>query len=236
MNKLIALVLLTTSALVNAEEYDLNMFTLSLDTKNVYRGETISDDVSFSFNFVIEDLFLDGLYVDFSSITTELTPISDSVNYKGDVGVGYNFDLPNFTGVIADVSLNYVINPVLRNEDYSELRGNISTDWSFLYFLDFYGHANYALNGLNDTYASAGIIMKDFLLDDLNIKVGTNFYKFDDGQDFTIESWNRNNYEVSANYRFWRNVRITGLYSVGRYGSTRNRISNEWNIGLKAVF
>ena len=211
-----------------------NTLTVGVDSDNVFRGESITEDsVSANLGLRLSDLFLTGFYLRGDLSTTQLTPLSDNVRFRSDVGVGYAV---NLAGVTVDGSFNRVLNPVLRDEDYSEARLGLLTDWNVLGFLDFYGNAAYALNGPNDWYVGAGVALNEFLTPRLNLRAGANWHYFDGQGSFNVDNFSRNNWEVAGDFLVWRNVSLTGLYSFGRVGSAGTAIDNEWRVGLRATF
>jgi hypothetical protein len=212
-----------------------NSITIGVDSDNIYRGESLTDDtVSANLGLRFGDLFLSGLYLRGDLTTLELTPLDDTIRFRSDLGVGYVFDLNN---VSIDASFNRVFNPLLRESDYNEARVSLETDWDVAGFIDFYGDVAYIVNDSNDWYVGTGLALNEFMTDRLNLRVGANWYYFDNqGDRFSLDNFSRNNWEVSGDYRVWRNVSLTGLYSFGRVGSTGALIDDEWRVGLQATF
>ena len=235
--KLMKTLLFTTLITFASVSFASNSLTVGVGSDNIVRGESITEDsMSVNLGLRFDDLLFSGAYLRGDTSTIQLTPVTDNVRFRSDVGVGYVFDMTRLGGLSADFSVNRVLNSVLHEEDYSEVRFFVTTDWNLFNFLDFYANANYTLNGLNDTYTGVGVVARDFFVEGLNLRTSVNFYRFDEADDFGVDSWNRNNWEFGADYNVWRNVSVTALYSSGRVGLARTTINNEWVVGLRATF
>ena len=233
MKKVLALltVLLSSNALSSG-------FELSMADKHLYRGEALSNEnASVQFELNINDIFFDGIYTRAEFTTIELDLNDVEVTYRGDVGVGRRTKVTNFTGVYVDTSINYVANPVLREEDYSEARIELVTDWDLFGGLDFFVHGNYILNNSNDTYAGVGILIDD-LYPVLDLRLSYNAFRFEDATGFELNrgNWKTNNVELNLDYNFWDNVSVFSTVSIGNTGMNRLEIDNEYNVGLKIRF
>lgn len=208
-----------------------NSLTVGVSSDNVYRGQSLTEDsVSGNVGLRFDDLFAAGLYLRGDASTIQLTPVSDNVRFRSDVGVGLRFDVGQLT---LDGSLNRVLNPVLRESDYNEARFAVRTNMDALGFLDFYGNVNYALNGSNDWYTGVGVLSE---ISRLTLRAGANWYVFEDESGFSLNNFTRNNWEAGAEFDLWRNFVLTGLFSDGNVGFGGVELGREWAVGVRATF
>lgn len=208
-----------------------NSLTVGVSSDNIYRGQSLTEDsVSANIGLRFDDLFAAGLYLRGDAATTQLTPVSDNVRFRSDVGVGLRADVGDLT---IDGSLNRVLNPVLRESDYNEARLAVRTNMAALGFLDFYGNVNYTLNDRNDWYTGAGVLAE---FGRLNLRAGGNWYVFEEESGFSTSNFTRNNWEAGADFRVWRNFSVTGLFSDGSVGFDGADLGSEWQVGLRATF
>lgn len=208
-----------------------NSLSLGVSSDNLYRGQSLTDDsMSASIGLRIDDIFATGVYLRGDAATIQLTPVSDNVRFRSDVGVGLLFNLGDLT---VDGSLNRVLNPVLHSSDYSEARLGVRSNVAALGFLDFYGNTNYTLNERNDWYSGLGVLAE---FGRLNLRAGANWYYFEEESGVSFNNFSRNNWETSAEFNVWRNFLVTGLFSNGRTGLGGVDIGREWQVGLRAVF
>lgn len=208
-----------------------NSLTVGVASDNIHRGQSLTEDsVSASVGLRFDDLFAAGLYLRGDASTTQLTPLSDNVRFRSDVGVGLRFDVGQLT---LDGSVNRVLNPVLHESDFNEARFAIRTNMNALGFLDFYGNVNYTLNERNDWYTGAGVLAD---LGRLNLRVGGNWYVFEEESGFSTSNFTRNNWEAAADFNVWRNFSLTGLFSDGSVGFGGVDLGREWSVGVRATF
>lgn len=208
-----------------------NSLTVGVSSDNIYRGQSITEDsVSAQVGLRFDDLFAAGLYLRGDASTTQLTPVSDNVRFRSDVGVGLRFDVGQLT---LDGSLNRVLNPALRDSDYNEARFAVRTNMAALGLFDFYGNVNYTLNERNDWYTGAGVLVD---LGRLNLRAGGNWYVFEEASGFSTSSFTRNNWEAGAEFDLWRNFVLTGLFSDGSVGFGGVELGREWLVGVRATF
>ena len=208
-----------------------NSLTVGVASDNIHRGQSLTEDsLSASVGLRLDDLFAAGLYLRGDASTTQLTPVSDNVRFRSDVGVGLRFDVGQLT---LDGSVNRVLNPVLHDGDFNEARFSVRTNMSALGFLDLYGNVNYTLNERDDWYTGAGVLAD---LGRLNLRVGGNWYVFEEETGFSAGNFTRNNWEAGADFNVWRNFVVTGLFSDGNVGFGGADLGREWSVGVRATF
>ena len=211
-----------------------NSLTVGVASDNIHRGQSLTgDSLSASVGLRFDDLFAAGLYLRGDASTTQLTPVTDNVRFRSDVGVGLRFDIGQLT---LDGSVNRVLNPVLHESDFNEARFAVRTNMSALGFFDFYGTVNYTLNERNDWYTGVGVLAE---LGRLNLRVGGNWYVFENSDwstDISKNEFTRNNWEAGADFNLWRNFVLTGLFSDGNVGFGGVDLGREWSVGVRATF
>lgn len=208
-----------------------NTLTVGINTDNIYRGQSMTED-SFSGNVGLrfDDLFAAGLYMRGDASTTEFTPVTDTIRFRSDVGIGVLFDLGDLS---FDGSVNRVLNPMLHSSDYNEARLEVRTNMDALGFFDFYANTNYTMGERNDWYSGAGILVD---LGRLNLRAGGNWYYFDKETGFSFDDFTRNNWEAGAELDLWRNFVLTSLFSDGNVGVDGVDLGREWQVGVRATF
>lgn len=208
-----------------------NTLTVGVESDNIFRGESLTGDgVSGLVGLRFDDLFRTGLYLRADGTTTQLTPVTDNVRFRSDVGVGLLLNVGDLT---IDGSLNRVLNPVLHESDYNEARLFVRTNSDALGIFNVYGHVNYTLNERNDFYTGAGVIAD---LGRLSLRAGGNWYVFEEETGFSTGNFSRNNWDAGAEFNLWRNFTLTGLFSDGGVGLSGDRIGREWSVGVRATF
>ena len=224
---------------------------IELRTDNLYRGELLpTNDVAVSAMFRLDDLFVDGLYVQTDIDTIEgldptEVPMSavDCLTNKIDrvctmtlsprvyAAVGYETRL---WGLMVDTSLARMFNPVLHDSDYFEVGLKVRTDLDLLDGLDVYGHVSHTFDGVEQWYVGGGLILEDVLVDDLELRAGVNFYHYE--RALTLSDWTRNNFEFSAQYEVLNDIELFSEWSIGHRGALGGELDNEYLFGVRFRF
>jgi hypothetical protein len=205
----------TASAAENAQ------VTTTIQSKLMHEGVVVSEDVSVGLGMRFSDVLLDGVFVrtDFNSVT--LSPLSDSLSVRSDLGVGY-------AGSNWEASLNRVMNPVVYAGDYTDARFRATHG-------GFFTELKQGLTtGVNkDTYLSAGIEQ-----DVAGITVGglVSAVRYDTAGVTVRDEVEFNNAEVFARYNVWRDLDVNVNYSYGGRDRAGRDIGNQVWGGLTYRF
>lgn len=201
--------------------------TVSVTSDNVYRGQVISDDVSVGLGLRFDDVIFPGVYVrgDFNSV--ELTPLSDTIRFRSDAGVGIAGTYGAFG---LDASVNRVFNPIVYSADYTEARLRATAG---IFFAEL---GQGITSGVNkDTYVATGVEIA--ATDRLSIGGLVSAYRYDDGtRAITRDNSRFNNAEVYASYNVARNLDIFANYTYGLRDAFGTDIDNRVYGGIRYRF
>lgn len=214
-NTLLAMMLMVTSGVAVAADNTVN---LSAQTKLVERGVLATDNATVGLDLRFNDVVLDGAFVraDFDTIS-DTTPITGSVTFRSDLGVGYGNTL---FGNKWELSVNRVLNPVIYAADYTEARLDVARGPLFV------SVQQGLTDGVNeDTYAAVGV-KRSLGPVTLGGLVSATRYNELTGSSLRDEV-KFTNAELFAKYNVWRNVDLNVNYSYGGDRITGEKLDNQ---------
>ena len=211
---LLALALLAASGTALAGDNTVN---LTAQTKLVERGVLVTDHASVGLDLRFNDVVLDGAFVraDFDTVS-DTTPVSGSVTFRSDLGVGYGNTL---LGNEWEVSVNRVLNPVIYAGDYTEARLNVKRGPLFV------AVQQGLTDGINeDTYAAVGVKQA---VGPVTLGGLVSATRYNDLTGSLKDEVKFTNAELFAQYNVWRNVDLNVNYSYGGDRITGQKIDNQ---------
>lgn len=227
-NVMFSLFLVAASFVANATTVTQH---IEVGSDNLYRGQSLSNDNGYvEVDFLLNDVFVDGLFVHANASTVELSPLSDTVRSRNEYGIGYTHSLgESFTGNLA----------VYRVEDYfsyTETRAGVQ--WSGLKTdeldLVVYSNVGYTVGGgvYNNTYVEVGTVWNDaFTVTGLSLDTKVTGYQYDYNDESRF-----NNAELTATYNLWKNVDGFATVSYGGNDVLDNDISTQTVVGARWSF
>lgn len=236
--------LLATSALAA----DLNLTgDVGIDSRNVYRGQKLSDTPSLNGRLRVENLLIDGFFVEGAFSTVNTIPVKNT-RARSEWSIGWGGQWNDFS---AQVSVARVYRSSLdyrslrdfniyNSFNYNELRVDLGyqlTDNTRVYTTIGQGFSNpdfdrgfdprYYFGGQH-TYAAFGVETEYNAL-----TMGT----LVSGQRYDNMSETRfNNAEVYATYNIWRDFEVEGRYSIGGKDVFNRDIPNIGYVGIRYNF
>lgn len=241
--------LIVSLALLSAPAYadepaDTVQGTITIQSKLMDTGAVVSEDPSIGLDLRFNDVVFPGLFVRSKFDSVSLTPVSDGVEFRTDLSVGY-FNTFAKEGTW-EVSIARVINPVVVWKDYTELRGRVGYSY-------FFAEATQGLtaDATRDTYvaigaeanftprlsASAKVSGASYNLAHHKVETGCGTIA---GCEWTLFSKERvnyfNNFEVSANYKLRGDIDAFVSYSEGGRDYHRDELDNVFWGGINYRF
>lgn len=228
---------------------DLNLSgDVGVDTKNVYRGQELSDSINYNGRVRVDNILLDGFFVEGSVSTLNTSPIKN-VDARTEWNAGWHGQYDRL-GVEVSVARVYTSKAdyasirdfhVYNSFNYNELRGKLTyqlNDMFKVYGFVGQGFANpdfdkgfdvrYYLGGQN-TYFGAGV--EAALTNELTVGALTSAQHYDN-----ISKTRYNNSELYASYNVWSGLELEGRYSFGGKSVFNTDISNVGYVGVRYRF
>lgn len=221
---------------------------VGVDSKNVYRGQELSDSVNYNGRLRVDNILLDGLFVEGSVSTINTSPLKNA-DARTEWNVGWHGQFDRL-GVEVSVARVYTSKAdyvnihdfhVYNSFNYNEFRGKLSyqaTDAFKVYGFVGQGFTNpdfdrdfdirYYLGGQN-TYFGVGA--EAVVANGLTVGALTSAQRYDN-----ISKTRYNNSELYASYNVWKGLELEGRYSFGGKSVLDTDISNVGYVGVRYRF
>lgn len=213
-NFVLALVALFGTTVVNAQVSVDNTFTVGYDY--LYRGQSLSADDGFvGLSTTINNLVVDGTFLELSSNTVSLSPVNGNVNTRNEYVVGYRKNLSDRWSV--EGSLARVDSSNWYNVNYTEARGKVN--FTVADGVSLFSTVGYTVgsDSPNDVYADLGAKwVSPLSIDKLTLVGLVSAVNYDD-EFYPLADRDTlfNNAQITATYNVWGSVDAFATFSHG---------------------
>lgn len=213
-NFVLALIALVGTSVVNAQVSVDNELTVGYDF--LYRGQSLSSDDGFvGLNTSINNLVVNGTFLELSSNTVSLAPVNGNVQTRNEYVVGYRKNVTD--KLFLEGSLARVDSSNWYNTNYTEARAKVS--YAVADDFDVFSNVGYTVGGAgpNDVYADIGVKWDSPLsFDKLSLVGLVSAVNYDDEfYPLTDRDTVFNNAQVTATYNVWGSVDAFATFSHG---------------------
>lgn len=203
---------------------------INVDSRDDWRGQKMSSDADLGIGLKVDNIGLNGLYVDgdFGKVGNDF-PVNSYTVVRSDLGAGYAFQ--PVSGLTLDASLHHVYNAqeflVVQNGklvpgEYSEFR--LKATYGILF-----AQVTQGVGQVQDNYAQVGVNVP--VGDKLHVGAAVSGYHYKESTN------NRyNNSEVFASYDVLKNLQVYGKYSFGGKTDQNVALTNYGVVGVSYSF